>query len=30
MPWSGGVPEELVKRLEAKNAVCIYRGDADF
>jgi len=25
------VPEELVKKLEAKNlAVCIYRGDPDF
>jgi len=23
--WTGGVPEELVKKLEAKNAVCIYR-----
>jgi hypothetical protein len=26
MPWTGGVPEELVKKLEAKNlAVYIYR-----
>jgi hypothetical protein len=24
------VPEELVKKLEAKNAVCIYRRDPDF
>jgi hypothetical protein len=30
MPWTGGVPEELVKKLEAKNAVCIYRRDSDF
>jgi len=30
MPWTGGVPEELVKKLEAKNAVCIYRRDPDF
>jgi len=30
MPWIGGVPEELVKKLEAKNAVCIYRRDPDF
>ncbi len=30
MPWTGGVSEELVKKLEAKNAVCIYRGDPDF
>jgi hypothetical protein len=30
MPWTGGVPEELVKKLETKNAVCIYRGDTDF
>jgi hypothetical protein len=30
MPWIGGVPEELVKKLEAKNAVCIYRRGPDF
>ncbi len=30
MPWTGGVPEELVKKLEAKIAVCIYRRDPDF
>jgi hypothetical protein len=24
------VPEELVKKLKAKNAVCIYRRDPDF
>ena len=24
------MPEELVKKLETKNAVCIYRGDTDF
>jgi hypothetical protein len=30
MPWTDGVPEELVKKLEAKNAVCIYRRDPDF
>jgi len=30
MPWTGGVPEELVKKLEANNAVCIYRRDPDF
>jgi hypothetical protein len=30
MPWTDGVPEELVEKLEAKNAVCIYRRDSDF
>jgi hypothetical protein len=30
MPWTGGVSEELVEKLEAKNAVCIYRRDPDF
>jgi hypothetical protein len=30
MPGTGGVPEELVEKLEAKNAVCIYRRDSDF
>jgi len=31
MPWTGSVPEELVKKLEAKNlAVYIYRRDSDF
>jgi hypothetical protein len=30
MPWTGGVPEELVKKLEARNAVGIYRSDPDF
>ncbi len=30
MPWTDGVPEELVKKLKAKNAVCIYRRDSDF
>ncbi len=31
MPWTGGVSEELVKKLEAKIlAVCIYRRDPDF
>jgi hypothetical protein len=30
MRWTCGVPEELVKKLEARNAVGIYRRDPDF
>jgi hypothetical protein len=30
MPWTDSVPKELVEKLEAKNAVCIYRRGPDF